>query len=181
MGRVVTASEAMAYIKKNDLFTGSWEQNLGRRRSRVRWILKRIAKTFDAAKCRGVRHEIEVGQFDNWSRCHASHGIKRRDRQMVDEFGNIVVKKRRGRADWRFVSVFLSVAKFCLAVDPNDDGSLPQARAKELWSRCCSEVPFCERQMGSVSGLAGESGHYQDSGSEVLAWQGDAVGGGGRS
>lgn len=146
MGRVATVSEAMAYVRNNGLFSGSWEQNLGRRRSRVRWILKRIAKTFDASKCRGVRHEIEVGEFDGWARTHASHGIRCRGRQTVDEFGNIVVKKRRGRADWRFVSVFLSVAKFCLTVDPNEDGSLPQARAEELWSRCCEEVPFCERK-----------------------------------
>ena len=146
IGRIATEQEALAYIRQNRLFTGSWEQNLGRRRSRVRWILKRIGQSFDPSKCRGVRHEIEVGKFDNWARSHAFHGVKRRDRKNVDEFGNIVVSKGRGRVDWRFVSAALSIIEFCLTADPNEDGSLPQARVEDLWSRCCENVPFCDRK-----------------------------------
>ena len=149
--RVVTMEEALAYIKANDLFTGSWEHNCGRRRGRVKWILKRIAKTFDSAKCRGVRHEIKVGQYNNWARSHVgSTGIKGRDRRSIDEYGNEVVTRSRYRVDWQFVSMVCSIVEFCLVDSPNEDGSLPQARAEELWSRCFEggqvQVRFCEKK-----------------------------------
>jgi hypothetical protein len=149
MKRVVTEREALGFIKANGLFTGSWKENIARRRARVRWILKRIAKTFDANKCSGVRHEVQIGKFDNWARSFIGT-IGGRDRRSLDEYGNIVVKESPYRVDWRFVSTFLSVVEFCLQKSPNEDGSLPQVRAEDIWARCYgggqATVPFCEKR-----------------------------------
>jgi hypothetical protein len=149
MKRVVSQGEALHYIKANRLYSGSWEQNLARRRSRVRWILKRIAKTFDAGKCHGVRHDVQVGKFDQWARHHVGT-IKGRDRRTMDEFGNVIIKENRYQVDWQFISAFLSVVEYCLVTSPNDDGSLPHVRAKDVWNRCYQGarivVPFCDRK-----------------------------------
>jgi hypothetical protein len=147
--RVVTVTEALAYIKANKLFTGQWKQNAARRRARVRWILKRIAQTFDPAKCSGVRHDVQVGKFDNWARSFIGT-IRGRDYRSLDEYGNGVVRESKYRVDWRFVSMFLSVVEFCLKTSPNNDGSLPQVRAGDIWTRCYeggqTQVPFCEKR-----------------------------------
>jgi hypothetical protein len=115
----------------------------------VRWILKRIAKSFDPTKCSGVRHEVRVGKYDQWTKSLIGT-IKGRDRRSVDEYGDVVVRPSRYRVDWRFVSTFLSVVEFCLQKSPNEDGSLPQVRAEDIWARCYeggqANVPFCEKR-----------------------------------
>ena len=148
--RVVSEQEALNYIEKNRLYTGDWKHNLGHRRARVRWILKHIAKTFDPAKCRGVEHgaqggaqaperpsinEVRIGKYHQWAKNHVGT-IEGRDRQDVNEYGEVVVSRSRISVDWQFVSVFLSVVDFCLNSSPNEDGSLPHVRAEEIWSRC---------------------------------------------
>jgi hypothetical protein len=149
MKQVVTQAEALHYIKANRLYSGSWEQNLARRRARVGWILKRIAKTFDASRCRGVRHDVQVGKFDQWARHHVGV-IKGNDRRTMDEFGNVIVRKNRYKVGWQFVSAFLSIVEYCLVTCPNKDGSLPGDRAEENWTRCYEggliEMPFCDRK-----------------------------------
>ena len=146
---VVTEKEALKYIKSNGLFTGQWKDNLARRRARVRWILKRIARTFDPSKCSGIRHEIPVGKYDQWAQVFVGT-VRGRDSRGLDEFGNMVVRRSRYPVDWRFTSIFLSVVEYCLVVSPNNDGSLPQVRAEEIWSRCYeggqTKVPFSERR-----------------------------------
>ena len=149
MKRVVTEQEALTYIKANSLYTGRWGKNLARRRARVRWILKRIAETFDPAKCKGIRYEVQVGKFDNWAKSFVG-AVRGRDHRSLDEYGNSVVRESRYRVDWRFASTFLSVVEFCLETSPNEDGSLPQVRAEDIWSRCYeggqAMVPFCEKK-----------------------------------
>lgn len=149
MKRVVSVNEALAYIRSNRLFTGAWENNLGRRRSRVKWVLKRIAKTFDASKCHGVRHDVLVGKYDQWARTHVGT-IKGRDRRGVDEYGEVSVRENRCGVEWQFASAFLSVVEYCLITSPNEDGSLPHVRAKEIWDRCYEgghiKIPFCDRK-----------------------------------
>ena len=61
--RVVSVEEGLAFIKANGLFTGSWEQNRGKRRVRVGQILTFIGKTFDGSLCTGVRHEVNFGEI----------------------------------------------------------------------------------------------------------------------
>ena len=149
MKRVVSETEALQYIRSNKLYSGSWEQNLARRRSRVRWILKRIAKTFDASKCHGVRHDVQVGKFDQWAKHHVGT-IRGRDRRTMDEFGNVVIRKNRYKVGWQFVSAFLFIIEYCLITSPNKDSSLPQDRAEENWTRCYEggliKIPFCDRK-----------------------------------
>jgi hypothetical protein len=149
MKRVVSVEEALRYIKENKLYTGHWQDNRARRRSRVKWILKRIAVTFDVSKCQGVRHDVPIGKYDNWARHHVGT-IKGHDRRDVDEYGNVVVRRNTYQVDWRFVSTFLSVVEFCLVTSPNDDGSLPQVRAEDLWNRCYDgglvKLPFNDKK-----------------------------------
>ena len=114
------------------------------------WILQHVAETFDPAKCCGPRYRISFGKYDKWAHAHAFGGIRGRDRRFVDEYGNVVVKKSRRMVGWQFVSAFLSVIEFCLISDPNEDGSLPQDRAEDLWDGCFKagliKVPFCEKK-----------------------------------
>ena len=149
MKRVFSEQEALDHIRANSLFTGRWGENIARRKARVRWILRRIAETFDPAKCSGVRHEIEVGKFDNWAKTFVGT-VRGRDRYDLDDYGNEVIRESRYQVDWRFASTFLSVVEFCLVKSPNEDGSLPQVRAEDIWARCFeggqSEVPFCEKK-----------------------------------
>jgi hypothetical protein len=149
MKRVVSVEEALRYIKDNRLYTGQWEDKRARRRSRVKWILKRIAVTFDVSKCQGVRNDAPIGKYDNWARHHVGT-IKGYDRRDVDEYGNVVVRRNRYQVDWRFVSTFLSVVEFALVSSPNEDGSLPQVRAEDLWNRCYEsdlvKVPFNDKK-----------------------------------
>lgn len=163
-GRVVSNQEALEYIKKNHLYTGEWNDNLGHRRARVRWILKRIAETFDPAKCRGFGQdgqgradvtdcpgidEVRIGKYHRWAQTHIGT-IKGRQRQDLSEYGEVVVRESRHVVRWQFASVFLSIVDFCLNVSPNDDGSLPQVRAQEIWSRCYdngqTSVPFSDKK-----------------------------------
>ena len=147
MKRVVSLAEALQYIKANHLYTDSWEN--AKRPSRVRWILKRIAKTFDASKCLGVRYDVQVGKFDKWAQQHVGT-IKGRDRRSMDEYGGVSIRENRYGVDWQFASAFLSVVEYCLVTSPNDDGSLPHARAKEIWDRCYEggliKMSFCDRK-----------------------------------
>jgi hypothetical protein len=51
-GRVVSLPEALNYIKEKGLYSGDWADNEEKRKERVAWILRYIARTFDAAKAR---------------------------------------------------------------------------------------------------------------------------------
>jgi len=53
--RVVSVEEGLSFIRENDLFTGSWGHNQGKRRVRVGQILAFVAKTFDPSLCVGER------------------------------------------------------------------------------------------------------------------------------
>jgi hypothetical protein len=149
--RVVSVEEGLTFIKANNLFTGTWEQNRGKRRLRVGQILTFIAKTFDPSLCVGVRHEINFGKFDAWAKQHCQNGWRGTDRKGLDQFGNIIIQ-RRGRtvADWEFVSLFLSLIEYLVGQDKNSDDSVPSARAKSLWTLLYDQgvltVPYCPRK-----------------------------------
>ena len=149
IGRVVSEKEAMDYIKANRLYTDSWQDTLARRKGRVRWILRQIAKTFDPSKCQGVRHEVPIGKYDQWAKHHVGQ-IKGKSRRDLDDFGNLIIQENRYRVNWSFTSAFLSVVEFCLITSPNEDGSLPQVRAEDIWNRCYAGgqigMPFDEKK-----------------------------------
>ncbi len=128
---VPTEREALAFIKENRLYSGDWADNEARRRGRVRWILKHIAKTFDPAKCGSAKYKIHFGKFDSWARTHVGT-LREKVRRYVDEYGVIHEQRSRTTVDWRFVSVMLSIVEFCFD-HPNPDQSLPQTGARALW------------------------------------------------
>ena len=127
--------EGLSFIKTNSLFTGSWEQNQGKRKVRVAQILPFIARTFDPSLCTGVRHEINFGKFDCFAKKHCPDGWRVGARRVLDQFGNVIERGRsRAVADWQFVSLFLSIAEYVVLNDKNGDDSVPSARASSLWT-----------------------------------------------
>ena len=149
--RVVSVEEGLSFIKTNGLFTGAWEQNRGKRKLRVGQILPFIGKTFDAALCTGVRHDINFGKFDSWAKQHCPDGWRRNAKRWLDEYGNILTRQRsRTVADWQFVSIFLSIAEYVVLNDKNADDSVPSARAESLWTLLFDQgvvsIPFCPRK-----------------------------------
>jgi hypothetical protein len=149
--QVVSVEEGLSFIKANNLFTGTWEHNRGKRRLRVGQILPYIAKTFDASLCSGVRHKINIGKFDAWAKRHCLNGWRAGAKRSLDEYGNIIVRQRsRTVADWQFVSLFLSIAEYVVINDKNNDDSVPSARAKSLWTLLYDQgvisIPYCSRK-----------------------------------
>ena len=141
----------MDFIKSNNLFTGAWEHNRGKRKVRVGQILPFIARTFNPSLCTGVRHEINFGKFDAWAKQHCPDGWRRKAKRSLDEYGNIIVRQRsRTVADWQFISVFLSLAEYVVLHDKNNDDSVPSARAESLWTLLYEQgvvsIPFCPRK-----------------------------------
>jgi len=149
--RVVSVEEGLEFIRTNNLFTGGWGQNRGKRRVRVGQILTFIGKTFDPSLCVGVRHEINFGKYDKWAKRHRPDGWRSGSRRSLDQFGNVIVRQRsRTVADWQFVSVFLSLIKYLVGQDKNNDDSVPSARAASLWTLLYEQgvisVPYCPRK-----------------------------------
>ena len=149
--RVVSVEEGLEFIKTNDLFTGSWEQRRAKRKVRVAQILRFIVKTFDPSLCTGVRHEINLGKFDGWAKQHCPDGWRRQASRWLDEFGTAHTRQRsRTVADWKFVSLFLSIVEYLVQHDKNKDDSVPSARAESLWTLLYEQgmvsIPFCSRK-----------------------------------
>jgi len=154
--RVPTVTEALEYIKQNGLFTGSWQQNESRRKARVKSILKRIAKTFDANKCSTRTVDAaklqawaaaNINKYDAWAKKKFPTGITG-DKKHVGEDGEIF--KQTLHVGPQFIGVFIAVCEFGLLVDKNEDDSLPHERAKKTWMTLHDKglvtVPFCDRK-----------------------------------
>ncbi len=151
-GCISRAEEGLEFIKANNLFTGSWSHNRAKRRLRVAQILPFIAKTFNAALCTGVRHDINFGKFDAWAKKHCPGGWRRaggsRD---LDQFGTLIVRQRdRSAVEWQFVSIFLSLTEYLVLNDKNKDDSVPSNRAEALWTLLYDQgvisIPYCPRK-----------------------------------
>ncbi len=151
--RVVTVDEAMGFIKHNKLYSGRWEDHYNRRRSRVEGILSYISQTFDPALC-NVHYNIKVGKYHAWAKRHCPNGWRSPIRHRVDDYGFVTEIKDRTVADWRFVSVFMSIIEYCLICDKNPDNSLPHVRAEQLWDLLeengIIDVSFCPRKWAIV-------------------------------
>lgn len=126
--------EALSFLKENRLFSGDWSDNESRRRNRVRWIVRHIAKTFNPTKNKRMKVEVRVGKFDSWARAHVGT-LRDKVRRYLDEYGNIYEVQGRTAVDWRFVSVMLSVVEFCFN-NPNSDQSLSEKTAEKIWGSC---------------------------------------------
>lgn len=130
--RVPTVAEALDYIRSNNLFTGTWNENLARRTARVRSILRFISQTFDSTKC--GKGSVNLGKYDQWAKEKFPRGIVSRKRRGVDPNGDIVEFSGQTHVAPNFISMFLAVCEFALVVDKNQDDSLPHARAEEIWN-----------------------------------------------
>jgi hypothetical protein len=134
--RVATVEEGLHFIRLNRLFSGDWSQNESRRKHRVAYLLKLIARTFDPRKCCGssprigADSPINIGKYDHWARTFV--GKVTGTRRSVDEYGNMV-ERRSVSVDWKWVSVFLSVIEYCCVTCPNEDGSVPEAWGEFIW------------------------------------------------
>jgi hypothetical protein len=132
--RVPTVQEGLKYLRDQNLFTGTWEENQTRRETRVRDILKWMAGTFDASKC--AKGSVNVGKFDAWA-------AKKFPLGLIDG-------KRNAHVSTRFIAVFMAIAEFTLLINKNQDDSLPHDRAEELWKSLYTKglipVTFCARK-----------------------------------
>lgn len=130
--RVPTLEEGMQCLHDHRLFTGSWEQNLTRRRARVHSILAFVAETFDAGKC--ANGHVNIGKFDEWAKKKFPTGLIGGHHKDMDENGNIVDVCQNIQVSTNFIAVFMAVVEFALITDKNQDGSVPHDRCKELWN-----------------------------------------------
>jgi hypothetical protein len=131
--RVPAAEDGLDFLKANNLFTGPWGENLSRRKTRVRGILKFLARDFDAGKC--GNGPVNVGKYESWAREKFPEGLVGGTADYLTEEGEVVrvTKNLRIRPD--FIAVFMAVCEFALLTDKNRDGSLPHERAKSLWDK----------------------------------------------
>jgi hypothetical protein len=158
--RVPSLEEGLQYIREQRLFTGSWEENLGRRTARVQSILKWIANTFDASKC--AKGSVNVGKFAEWARKKFPHGLVGGKRRLLTEEGEVIEVSQNIRVSTRFIACFLAVAEFGLLIDKNQDGTLPHRRAEQLWESLFAKgllpVRFCARKWAVCRELLVEQG-----------------------
>jgi hypothetical protein len=145
--RVPTLEEALRYLRDERLYTGAWDQHLGRRKARVASILKFIGLTFDAARC--AKGSVNVGKYDAWAERKFPKGLVARGRKSLDEYGQRVDGEGLYVGP-QFIAAFLAVCEFALLTDKNRDGSLPHHRAQQLWEALHAKglipVAFCARK-----------------------------------
>src|SRR5262245_5213498 len=146
--RVPSVEEGLHYIRDQRLFTGSWEDNLARRKARVGSILKWISNTFDAGKC--AKGSVNVGKFDAWARKKFPQGLVGGKRRLLTEEGEVIEVNQNIRVSSRFIACFMAVAEFALLIDKNQDDTLPHRRAEQLWESLFAKgllpVRFCARK-----------------------------------
>jgi hypothetical protein len=146
--RVPPIEEGLHYIRDQRLFTGSWEENLDRRKARVGSILQWIANTFDARKIGGGL--MKVGKFDAWARKKFPNGLVGGKRRLLTEEGEVIEVNQNIRVSSQFIACFMAVAEFALLIDKNQDDTLPHRRAEQLWESLFAKgllpVRFCARK-----------------------------------
>jgi hypothetical protein len=135
--RVPSFEEGLDFLKDNSLFTGPWEENLSRRQTRVKSILRFVARTFDARKC--GNGSVNVGKYDQWTRRSFPTGLVGGKGDYLTEEGTVVRVEKNIPVGPDFIGVFMAVCEFALLADKNRDGSLPHARAEELWNKLQAE------------------------------------------
>jgi hypothetical protein len=135
--RVPSFDEGLDFLKDNSLFTGPWEENLSRRQTRVKSILRFVARTFDARKC--GNGSVNVGKYDAWARRSFPTGLVGGKGDYLTEEGTVVRFSKNVRVGPEFIGVFMAVCEFALLIDKNRDDSLPHARAEELWDKLHAE------------------------------------------
>lgn len=146
--RVPTLDEALAFIKLEGLFTGSWQQNARRRKARVKGILRFITRTFNAAKCKNG--SVNVGKYTDWAAKKFPNGIVGGMRKCLTLEGDVYEVQQRISVSPQFIAVFMAVCEHALIQDKNGNDAFPHERAKKLWetlyAKRCISVKFCGRK-----------------------------------
>lgn len=113
----------MEFIRRKALFTGDWDHNLNKRRSRVSGILRKIAETFEPAKAQGSGSSRE--NLDS----ELERQLKRAKNQFPLPFfldGVLITPEDVG------------VMRYCtwykVIYAPNPDKSVPRNSHEALWN-----------------------------------------------
>jgi len=146
--RVPSVEQGLQYIHDQRLFTGTWEENLDRRKARVASILQWISNTFDASKC--AKGSVNVGKFDEWASKKYPKGLVGGKRRFLNEEGEVIEVNQNIHVSAQFIACFMAVAEFALLIDKNQDDTLPHRRAEQLWESLYAKgllpVRFCARK-----------------------------------
>jgi hypothetical protein len=108
--RVPEIDQALEYLHQNGIYSGDWEEGFNRRTKRVEWLLSHISQTFDPNQCGENKFSLPLERFKNWARVNKIIGISK-----------------------EFVASALAIVDYCCRIDPNEDGTLPTARARSIW------------------------------------------------
>jgi hypothetical protein len=153
LGRVPTSEEQTAFIKLNRLFTGDWEENWAARRSRLAYILRSVAETFDPAKCKSAASlSPQPARFLNLARSIINGKHLPNVRRRVDEYGEITEIQDRTPIDEQYLAASLAMVQQAVAVWGNEDGSIPFKGIKQEWEKAYDRgdisVKFHSRKWG---------------------------------
>ncbi|MBA2116733.1 hypothetical protein [Bremerella alba] len=125
-----SVSEALHYLKENDLYSGDWSDNERHRRARVTDILNKIQETFDPSLLKSHQKVTLDPGIRRWCRRQFPNGITGKQRQINEVDMTSVVKDIR--VPGRFVEYAVGVIAFCLN-DPLENYALPINRIKAVW------------------------------------------------
>lgn len=130
--RVPSFGEALKFIRENDLYTGSWRENESRRKSRVRYILKYISRTFDSSKCN--QGQVEVEKYRTWAKQAFPERIPLYTTSIDDLFQCHSYK--RGYVNHEDIAVYLAIFEFSLEKGQSlQDRGVPHVRVFGLWKK----------------------------------------------
>jgi len=122
---------ALNYLRQEGIFSGDWAEGLRRRTVRVGQILNHIANTFDAKLCTSEGFSISIGQFKKYADDNRRLFIS--NKLTANKYGE-VVNGKTVKASPEWVSVALSLIDYCGRIDPNEDGTIPTKRIKNIWN-----------------------------------------------
>ena len=130
--RVPSLAEALKFVRQNDLYTGAWSENLARRKARLRYILKHLAKTFDSCKCN--QGKVDVEKYRAWAK-NAFPGRIPIQKTWVDGFLNCH-SCQVGYVTHEDIAVYLAIFKFSLENGQFlQDNGIPHERILRLWQK----------------------------------------------
>jgi hypothetical protein len=127
--QVPTLDPALDHVKKHGHYSGEWRNP--RRASRVRSLLKWIARKFDPRKCKGIASRI------NWNAClnsmrHLVGHLRPKVVTHVSEYGELTESRDGTVVDSEFAAYCWAALDFCFQ-HPNEDGSIPEHRLEALF------------------------------------------------
>ncbi len=144
-----TVEDALAYLHKEGLFSGDWNDRANKRAIRVGQILDFYEPDFDPNKLSNGKHNpivLRLGQYSWWVRRVFGTGI-RASYQDKARFDPVSMKAPIVKAfiPAKFIETFLVVADACLKQDPSDNNGVPTNRFKKLWPMVVDGSPWNQR------------------------------------